>query len=187
MKNYIRFLLLSLIAIFLLSGSANAINIPYWQIASANAEFELVNENTNLNFGIFTVDDFAASNPTIINQYELFQSGNFEQLLKDDWGTFGFYVYNHILDRTFFSDLTISPQYETDRFVFNALPGDNWWDILFTQNNTAEPLNTYLRVRSTDIAPAPVPEPAALFLFGIGLLGFAGITRIKKNNKFIYN
>lgn len=41
---------------------------------------------------------------------------------------------------------------------------------------------TDMTVYGNDLAPAPVPEPATMLLFGVGLLGVAGVSRRKMNN-----
>ncbi len=50
---------------------------------------------------------------------------------------------------------------------------DTDWDTWITTNAA-------FRISGDEVAVAPVPEPATMLLFGIALLGLAGVNRRKK-------
>lgn len=55
----------------------------------------------------------------------------------------------------------------------------NVWDQVYSSSNDNAQMFENLLVGDTQNPNNPIPEPATLMLFGIGLLGFAGISRKK--------
>lgn len=152
--------------------SAQAATI-YWEPTDGDVNFSYTT-TAGYSLGIFDVDDFNSeqNNPLILNtgagadRVDIVAAGNnfiATSAVTSDWIT----LFN---DSQFVIALTDNVDWYELTFWFELAAGSNIYDIDFSNGS----------VLTIDVTPTVVPVPAAVWLFGSGLIGLAGLARRKK-------
>lgn len=99
---------------------------------------------------------------------------------QDGWGLTHTGDFQHLIKSRYWSD-TEYGKLPVLAWTFNLSTGDqrtyHKWDGRYYG----------LAIRSGQVSLTPTPEPASCLLFGIGLLGLAGITRRGRRSHFFHN
>jgi hypothetical protein len=91
---------------------------------------------------------------------------------QDGWGLVNIGDFNNLIASWYWSG-TEYANLPDRAWIFNMNVGNQSFDL--------KSVGIYgLAVRSGQVSAAPIPEPATMLLFGIGLLGLAGVNRKKQ-------
>lgn len=153
--------------------SANAALVS-WVPTNADVNF-LYSTVSGYNLGIFDVDDFdtTQSNALMLNTGASVDTIAITASTGTDYTATSNVTGNSITlfnDNQFVLAITDGTSWFEPLSWFETAAGSNIYNITFTNGI----------VTSVDAAPAVVPAPAAVWLFGAGLLSLAGVARRKQ-------
>jgi len=174
-------------------------SMDYWRVEDLNPNepnFEIIVENAAYEsaFGLYTVADI--TNPADPNRYKVFGKGeekNSEKKISfqiDESGNW-YITDDPTPDEKSWTQFgaMFGFYYGVDAGNDNYEAGEDPYDYIFYSDSA---LNTKdigtehiytgydssnMTVKVNNVSPQPVPEPATMLMFGIGLVGFAFITR----------
>jgi len=154
------------------SISAQAASV-YWEPTDGDVNFSYTTV-AGYSLGIFDVDDFDGSqaNPLMLytgagaDTIDIVAAGSDFSATSAVTGNFTT-LYN---DSQFVIALTDNNNWFEPISWYELAAGSNMYDITFSNGS----------VLSIDATPTVVPVPAAVWLFGSGLIGLAGFARRKK-------
>ena len=154
------------------SLSANSV-VVYWEPTNADVNF-IYTTSPGFSLGIFDVDDFDTSqnDPLMLNAPGIADTIN----IAPAGGDF-----------TASSTVTSNPSitlFNDNQFVIAITDGTSWseptsWDEMAPNSNIYNIIFSNGSVTLIDAVPRVVPMPAAVWLFGSGLIGLVVVARRK--------
>lgn len=157
----------------LVSTYANAATV-FWEPTNADANFSY-STVAGYDLGLFDVDDFdnLRANALMLNVDASVDTISITATTSGNFTATSSVTNNSITlfnDNQFVLAITDGIDWFEPLFWFEVAPNSNIYDITFSNGS----------VLSIDATPTVVPVPAAVWLFGSGLLGLVGIARRKK-------
>ena len=156
----------------LASTSASAATV-YWEPTDGDVNFSYTTV-AGYDLGLFDVDDFdaAQANPLMFNTTATVDTidivaDGFDFTATSSVTSNSITLFN---DNQFVVALTDGIDWFEPLSWFEVAPNSNIFDITFSNGS----------VLSIDATPTVVPIPAAVWLFGSGLIGLVGVARRKK-------